>query len=156
LVRYGEKAAKELGANPKEDSRAYTAFHQKHFGQIAPLLFSSLIQETVPPCSLHLILAIHRQFWKIIHSFAKSRKQEEVVVPALRKIGCNYMAFQMESYNMTKGKEYDGSANLRLTGNDCKRLEDSVDRFCEFFLRTYVDDESRTKVELFSELVQLW
>ena len=158
LQLFGQKAERQLGQNPREDSKVYTAFHQNHYGQIATLLLPSLVQETVPPCALHLILAMHRQFWKIIHSFTKSRKQETLIVPALKKIGCFYMAFQMESYVKTKGKQYDGSTTLRLTGNDCKRLEDNIDRFIETFIHqsSASGGQARTKVELFRELVLLW
>ena len=98
MVHHGQVAEKELGLHPREDSRAYTNFHQAHFGQVAPVLLPCLVQKTIPPCSLHLILSVHRMFWKIIHSFTKLRQQEHLIIPALRRMGCQYMAFQLESY----------------------------------------------------------
>ena len=133
MVELGKEAERTLGPNPRED-KEYTSFHQTHFGQVQPPLFSALVQETMPPCGLHLVLAIHRIFWKVIHSVTKARSQEELVVPALRRIGCNYLAFQLKSYLQSKGKYYDGSSTMRMTGNDCKRLEAGATTFLSTFL----------------------
>ena len=112
----------------------------------------------MPVCSLHLILAVHRLFWKIIHSVAKARNQEELIVPALKKIGCHYLAFQMKSYCNCKGKHYDGSSTMRMTGNDCKRLEANVEAFVSTFLvRTggeTIRDQSATRLYLLQKAVQ--
>ena len=159
MVRHGKEAVKVLGENPRDDSRAYTNFHQTHFGQIAPVLLPCLVQKKMPPCSLHLILSVHRVFWKIIHAFTKLRKQEDLIISALRKMGCQYMAFQLESYLKTKGKFYDGSAMFRLTENDCCKLEENIDSFRNVFVGAPSMNENRrarTKVTLFLQLVQLW
>ena len=74
-------------------------------------------------------------------------------------MGCQYMAFQLESYFKTKGKLYDGSATLRLTGNDCRTLEENIQSFCQSFLNAPTVNntrKARAKVSLFLELVQLW
>ena len=75
MARQGQVAEKELGPHPRDDCRTYTNFHQVHFGQVDPVLLSCLVQKTITPCSLHLILSVHRVFWKIIHSFTKLRQQ---------------------------------------------------------------------------------
>ena len=113
----------------------------------------------MPPCALHLILSIHRCFWKIIHNFSKDREQEHIVAPALRRIGCHYMAFQMESYCKSKGKGYDGSNSLWFAGNGCKKLEKGIHKFCSLFIRDYPElntPSSTPKIELFCQLVKLW
>ena len=158
LLRYGQKGDQELGANPRDDTKAYTEFHHSHFGQVSSFLFTSLCQPTMPPCSLHLILAMHRIFWKIIHTFTKARRQEHLLPAILRQLGCHYMAFQLESYVRSKGKTFDGSATLRFTGNDCKKLEEGVDYFCNFFCSSIgeIDEESTTKIRQFNELVRFW
>ena len=150
MVHHGQVAEKELGLHPREDSRAYTNFHQAHFGQVAPVLLRCLLQKTIPPCSLHLILSVHRVFWKIIHSFTKLRQQEHlIIIPALRQMGCQYMVFQLESYFKTKGKLYDGSATLRLTGNDCRTLEENIQSFCQTFLDAPTVNNTRKLVPRF-------
>ena len=117
IVGLGKEALEVLGHNPREDTRStlFTNLHHTHFGQIQPPLFSSVVQETIPPCGLHLILAIHRMFWKVIHSVSKTRKQEEHVAKALRMIGCNYLGFQLQSYFQSEGKHYDGSETMKMT-----------------------------------------
>ena len=158
MKEFGEKAVKQLGQNPREDQPAFKKFHVQHFGQIAPPLLSCLTHETMPVCSLHLILAVHRLFWKIIHSVAKARNQEELIVPALKKIGCHYLAFQMKSYFNCKGKHYDGSSTMRMTGNDCKRLEANVEAFVSTFLVSTggetIRDQSATRLYLLQKAVQ--
>ena len=62
------------------------------------LLFDATILEFIPPCGLHLILAHHRYMWKFLHSIISKRSQEELFPVALRKIGCSYLAFQLDSY----------------------------------------------------------
>ena len=54
---------------------------------------------------------------------------------ALRAIGCTYLAYQVEQYLSSKKKSYDGSDTLKMTGVDCIRLEEQVEKFVEFFLR---------------------
>ena len=113
------------------------------------------MQKTIPPSSLHLILSARQVFWKIIHSFTKLRQQEHLIIPFLRQMGCQYMAFQLERYFKTKGKLYDGSATLRLTGNDCRTLEEDIQSFCQSFLDAPTVNntrKSRAKVSLFWNL----
>ena len=68
MAHHGRVAEKELSPHPREDSCAYTNFHQAHFGQVAPVLLSCIVQKTIPPSSLHLILSAHQVFGKIIPS----------------------------------------------------------------------------------------
>ncbi len=149
MVTFGAEAMETLGENPHDDNKQYTSFHHTHFGQVRPLLFSALIQETMPPCGLHLILAIHRMFWKVIHSIVKTRNQQGDVSSALHKIGCYYLAFQLESHYKSKGKHYDGNEQLRMTGNDCKRLEFGAREFISSFLHpneAFTTNKSATKL----------
>ena len=48
MVHHGQVVEKELGLHPREDSRAYTNFHQAHFGQVAPVLLPFLSAEDHP------------------------------------------------------------------------------------------------------------
>ena len=61
-------------------------------------MLKGVIMELVPPCGLHLILAHHRYLWKFLHDIVSKRKQEELIPKPLRKIGCTYLAFQLDSY----------------------------------------------------------
>lgn len=96
----------------------------------------------------------------MILSITKSRKAEHLIVPALKKIGCHYLAFQMKSYYTSKGKYYDGSTTMRMTGNDCKRLEANIDTFLQTFLDTVGDcpeefaSSSATRLDLLRTAVQ--
>lgn len=52
-------------------------------------------------CGLHLILAVHRQLWRFVHHVLTDKQEgerESMIPTALRIAGCDYMAFQMESY----------------------------------------------------------
>ena len=149
MVKLGEEALAELGPDPKNGTTVYTNFHHRNWGQVQTVLFPSVILETIPPCGLHLILAVHRLLWKCTVSLAKMKNQEERIAIALRKIGCKYLAYQMESYYKSKGKYYDGSDTLRMTGNDCKKFEEGVTLFIAAF--TCSDDilgVSRSTVKL--------
>ena len=64
----------------------------------APVMFDGLIIKLLPPCGLHLILANHRYIWKFLHSVISKRSQENLIPTALRKIGCSYLAFQLDCY----------------------------------------------------------
>jgi len=88
-------------------------------------------------CALHTILAIHRQMWKVVDHVVTSRNQCHLLTAALRSAGCDYMAFQVECYFASKNKVYDGSDTLRMTGEDCRMLEQNIDKFvqvCSKFL----------------------
>ena len=121
-------------------------------------LFTSLWHQTMSPCALHLILSMHRLFWKVIHTFTKTRSQEHRIAPALRKIGCHYIALQCEAYFKSKGKFYDGSKTLKPTGNDCKRLEEKINAFTRVFLQgnETLKSISAAKLSQFRRGVQLW
>ena len=73
--------------------------------------------------------------WKKIAAVAKDRDQEGRLPEALRAIGCTYLAYQVEQCLSSKKKSYDGSDTLKMTGVDCIRLEEQVEKFVEFFLR---------------------
>ena len=82
-----------------------------------------------------------------------------MVAPALRSVGCHYMAYQMQAYVKAKGKYYDGSTTLRMTGNDCKRLEAGIEKFVFSFLRpreTYQSSPSSAKLEQLMIAVNMW
>ena len=61
-------------------------------------LFSSYILELSPPCGLHLILAHHRYIWNFVAKIAAAKKKEAQLAEGLRKIGCTYMAYQLDRY----------------------------------------------------------
>ena len=65
---------------------------------------------------------------------AKDRDQEGRLPEALRAVGCTYLAYQVEQYLSSKKKSYDGSDTLKMTGVDCIRLEEQVEKFVEFFV----------------------
>ena len=52
----------------------------------------------IVPCGLHLILAHHRYMWSYMFDIVLNRKQENIVPIALQKIGCHFLALQIESY----------------------------------------------------------
>ncbi|XP_066930041.1 uncharacterized protein [Clytia hemisphaerica] len=107
----------------------YKNFHLKHFGQWAPALFDGFILELMPPCGLHLILANHRYLWGFMYDVVNKRKMDQNIPAALKKIGCGYLAYQMEQYFNSKKKFYDGSKSLKMIGNDCRLLEENIDAF---------------------------
>jgi len=61
-------------------------------------MFEGTIIELTPPCGLHLILAHHRYICKFLRETISKRSQEDLIPVALRKIGCNYLAFKLDSY----------------------------------------------------------
>uniref|UniRef100_A0A7M6DRA3 Uncharacterized protein n=1 Tax=Clytia hemisphaerica TaxID=252671 RepID=A0A7M6DRA3_9CNID len=113
---------------------AYKKFTLTNYGQWAPVMLKFIILELLPPCGLHLILAHHRYLWKSLYEIVSKRKQEHVIPVALKKIGCNYLAFQLKCYHTSKKKHYDGSEPLKMIGNDCKLLEDNMDVFLTEFV----------------------
>ena len=62
------------------------------------MLFSGFVLELSPPCALHCILAHHRYIWSYLSDIAKSRKMTDKLSDGLRKIGCTYLAYQMDRY----------------------------------------------------------
>lgn len=52
----------------------------------------------MPPCGLHLILAHHRYLYKFMYDVINKRNMDERIPEALRKIGCGYLAYQIEQY----------------------------------------------------------
>ena len=158
MITFGQEALKVLGPNPREGMSRYTEFHHDHFGVIAVPLLRCLVDVTTPPCGLHLILAIHRLFWKAIFNFASSRNQIDLIPKALKRVGCYYMAHQMVCYQKAKGKCYDGSTTLRQTGNDCKRLEANISNFLKVFLKPgeTFDDPRATKLRQLQTAVTKW
>lgn len=139
----GKEAEEALGFIPDKESSAYKAFYKRHGGQIGRPLLSCLCSETTPPCALHLHLALHRTLWKKISVVVKSRDQEDLLPKALRAIGCTYLGFQVEQYFKNKKKSYDGSDTLRMTGADCIKLEEQIEKFVQFFIRNgqSIDDQ---------------
>ena len=74
--------------------------HQENFGQINLLLITSFAADCNVACSLHTILAIHRQMWKVVDHVISERKQSHLLATALRAAGCNNMAFQVRVVNV--------------------------------------------------------
>ena len=105
-----------------------------------------------------VIHSVHRFFWKVVNSVSKSRKQDDLVVPALKKIGCHYLAYTMNHCYKSKGKYYDGSTTLRMTGNDCKRLEAGISTFLATFLKTSIGETfhhiSATRLAVLNRIVR--
>ena len=131
MIRHGREAQQKLGETPNKDSAVYTSFHQSHFGQTGTPLLSCFPAECNLACALHTILSLHRQLWKHVDHIADSRAISKLLGPALRSAGCDYMAFQMESYYASKKKYYDGSDTLRMTGEDCRTLELNIGKFVQ-------------------------
>lgn len=69
------------------------------------------------------------------NTVVSKRGQETQFPAALRNINCGYLAYQIETYHKSKNKFYDGSATLKMTGNDCKLLEDNCKKLVEYFLK---------------------
>ena len=70
MVKLGEEALAELGPDPKNETTTYTNFHHRNCGQVQTVHVPSVIFEKIPPCGLHLILAVHRLLWKCTVSLA--------------------------------------------------------------------------------------
>ena len=145
IIKYGNKAGQALGEYPDKDTQNYTNVHHACYGQVAAPLFSSFAAECNMACALHTILALHRQLWKYVDHVVSARKQSELLGPALRIAGCDYMAFQMDSYFSSKKKYYDGSAKLRMTGEDCRNLELNIRKF----VQVSTEDSARLSVLCF-------
>jgi len=97
-------------------------------------LFVGCIIELMPPCGLHMILANHRYLWKFLYDIVNKREMDSLIRSALRKIGCGYLAYQLEQYHKSKKKCYDGSSTLKMIGNDCKMIESNIDVFLDTFI----------------------
>ena len=98
-------------------------------------MFTGMITDTMLPCGLHLILAHHRYLWKF-NLINNKRDQEHLIPDGLRSISCGYLAYQYESYFKSKGKQYDGSATLKMIGNDCKLIELNIKKFLSVFIKS--------------------
>lgn len=61
-------------------------------------MLRNFVIDTLLPCSLHCILAHHRYLWKFLFNVISNRGQEPEIPAGLRHIGCDYLAFQYESY----------------------------------------------------------
>lgn len=131
LVAFGKKAHCELGDEPEKGTARYTRTHQANFGQTSIPLFSSFAAECNVACSLHTILAIHRQMWKVVDHVISVRDQCSLLADALRAAGCDYMAYQVKSFYESKKKYYDGSETMKVTGEDCRLLEENIDKFVQ-------------------------
>lgn len=144
----GEKGTECLGTSPDHDSRSFKDFQQSHYGQYAPPLFKGLSIICVPPCSLHLCLAMHRYLWAFQHLIIVQRDQIAKVKYAFQSIGCTYLALQYESYFVSKDKHYDGSKTLKMIGQDCKELEASIEKFVLNFLKPGESIDSKSAESL--------
>ena len=122
----------ELGVNPDHNTKEFKKFQLSHLGQHAPPIFKALSMGLVAPCTLHCILALHRYMWKHVSTVIAEREQEMRIPDALKKTGANYFAFQYASF--LKSKMFDGNANLKWTGTDCKRLENKINLFFHLLL----------------------
>ena len=58
LIASGAQGETLLGVNPDHKLREFTEFQQAHYGQYAAPLFSGFDILTMPPCGMHMILAI--------------------------------------------------------------------------------------------------
>ena len=128
-------------------------------------MFTGFVIDTMGPCGLHLILALHRYLWKYMFSVIDKRKQEKLIPDALRAISCGYLAYQYDSYFKCKGKQYDGSTSLKMIGNDCKLIEINIKKFLTVFIQKDKQEEWQSKsfeklrqvhtlYELFSDLAK--
>ncbi|XP_066917770.1 uncharacterized protein [Clytia hemisphaerica] len=152
----GSAARSKLGDGPNKDSAAYKNLIANNYGQWAPVLFEGVVIELIPPCGLHLILAHHRYLWKFMHDIISKRNQESLIPVALRKIGCTYIAFQIESYFKSKKKHYDGSEKLKMIGNDCKLLESNIDTFLNEFVEDKGDDWNSPRSRKLLQVLRLY
>ena len=155
LADLGTRAEEALGVEPDKESAGYKAWYQKNQGQTGRPLLNCLFVEANPPCALHLHLSLHRRLWKKISAMAKTRNQEDLLPKALASVGCTYLAFQVEHYFKSKKKHYDGSDTLKMTGVDCIRLEEQIEKFALFFVRPGQTLSDRSCVEL-RHLIELF
>ena len=49
-----------------------------------------------------MILANHRYLWKFLYDLVNKRKMDHLIPVALRKIGCGYLAYQLDQYYIQK------------------------------------------------------
>ncbi|XP_066933511.1 uncharacterized protein [Clytia hemisphaerica] len=131
----GVNALATLSKEPDRGSSKFTKFQHSHAGQWTTNLFKGFTTELMPPCGLHLILANHRYIGKFLFDVVSKRKMEHLIPSVLRKIGCGYLAYQLEQYHKSNKKQYDGSDKLKMIGNDCKLLEENVDALLDTFIR---------------------
>ena len=61
----------------------------------------------------------------------------------------------MEQYFQSKKQSYDGSDTLRMTGVDCIRFEQQIEKFVLFFIRPGQSLSDRSCLEL-RELIELF
>ena len=108
-------------------------------------MFTAFVIETMVPCGLHCILAHHRYLWKFMYDLIDKRGQTNLIPIALRAISCGYLAYQYESYLKCKGKQYDGSSTLKMIGNDCKLIEQNIQKFLVVFLKLDVNETWESK-----------
>ena len=78
---------------------------------------------------------MHCCLWKQISVIVKHRDQDDLLPIALREIGCTYLSYQVSRNFATKKKSYDGSTTLKMTGADCIKLEEQIEKFARLFLR---------------------
>ena len=151
----GNKAIQCLGTSPDHESKQFKDFQQTHYGQHAPPLFNALSIICIPPCSLHICLAIHRYLWAFQHIIIVQRDQISNVKVAFQSIGCSYLALQYDSYFASKDKHYDGSKTLKMIGQDCKELEMSIEKFVINFLR-HGEDINAKSAESLRHIITLY
>ncbi|XP_066925516.1 uncharacterized protein [Clytia hemisphaerica] len=156
MIARGEEALEKLGNCPDKGSQIYKKFTSDHFAQWAPVLFKGTIVELTPPCALHMILAHHRYLWKFLHQTVTKRNQTHLIPVALRKIGCTYLAFQIESYHNSKNKSYDGSDTLKMIGNDCKLMEQNIDTFLNVFVEELNQSWNSNKTNSLRSILKLY
>ena len=135
MVTSGKLGEEVLGIHPDHKLRDFTDFQQTHYGQYATPLFTGFDILTMPPCGMHMILAHHRYLWSFLSDVIQRRNQGNLKSTGFKNIGCTYLAFQFEAYLKSKNKYYDGSATLKMIGEDCKQLEENIEKFVLTFLR---------------------
>nr|XP_047125438.1 uncharacterized protein LOC124807535 [Hydra vulgaris] len=120
------------------------------------VLIEGLIIDFMPQCGLHLILAQHRYLWKFLFDVVNKRSQENLLSEGLKKIGCSYLAFQLDCYFKSKKKHYDGTENLRMIGNDFKILEANIDTFLTVFVENQSVSWQSQKSQKLRHILQLY
>ena len=92
------KGLEVRGDGPGHLSNNFTEFQQSHYGQYGDPLFAEFGPST-----------------DICGNFNSACAQR---TNAFRKIGCHHLALQYKTCFMSKNKNYDGSATLKLIGQD--------------------------------------
>ena len=75
-----------------------TSRYNYFFSLQAPAIFSKFVLMLMPPCGLHLILAIHRYLWRFLYDVINKRNQDSLISEALRSVSLDFLAYQIESY----------------------------------------------------------